>query len=162
MADKDTPARPTPDERPPFPPFDETSARAKVLGAETAWNTRDPQRVAGAYSVDSVWRNRDTFLQGRDEIREFLTQKWAQELDYALRKDLWAFTGNRIAVRFQYESLDSAGQWWRSYGNENWEFDERGLMSRREASINDVAITENERRLFGPRPDGDAQGFPLQ
>lgn len=162
MTDESTPDRHAPDERPPFPPFDEASARAKVQGAEAAWNSRDPERVAGAYSVDSVWRNRDTFLQGRDEIREFLTQKWAQELDYALRKDLWAFTGNRIAVRFQYESLDSAGQWWRSYGNENWEFDERGLMRRREASINDVAITEADRRLFGPRPEGDTEGFPLQ
>jgi len=150
------------EDRPPFPPFDESSARAKVLGAEAAWNSRDPERVSMAYSVDSVWRNRDTFLQGRDEIREFLTQKWARELDYALRKDLWAFSGNRIAVRFQYESLDESGQWWRSYGNENWEFDEHGLMRRREASINDVAINETDRRLFGPRPDGDTDGFPLR
>lgn len=150
------------EERPPFPPFDETSAWAKVLGAEAAWNTRDPDRVAGAYSLDSVWRNRDTFLQGRDEIRDFLAQKWARELDYALRKDLWAFSGNRIAVRFQYESVGTDGQWWRSYGNENWEFDERGLMRRREASINDVAIDESDRRIFGARPEGDKDGIPLQ
>lgn len=150
------------EERPPFPPFDEEAAWKKVLGAEAAWNTRDPDRVAGAYSLDSEWRNRDTFLQGRDEIREFLASKWARELDYALRKDLWAFTGNRIAVRFQYESLDASGQWWRSYGNENWEFDDQGLMRRREASINDVAIDESEKRLFGPREDGDTSGFPLR
>lgn len=150
------------DERPPFPPFDLESARAKVRGAEAAWNTRDPDRVAGAYSPDSEWRNRDTFLRGREEIREFLAHKWARELDYALRKDLWAYAGNRIAVRFQYESLDESGQWWRSYGNENWEFDEQGLMRRREASINDVAIHETERRIFGPRPDGDDEGIPLQ
>jgi hypothetical protein len=150
------------EERPPFPPFDEASAWAKVLGAEAAWNTRDPDRVAGAYTEDSEWRNRDTFLRGRDEIRDFLAQKWARELDYALRKDLWAYTGNHIAVRFQYESLDESGQWWRSYGNENWEFDERGLMQRREASINDVAIEETDRRIFGPRPDGDREGIPLQ
>lgn len=149
------------DERPPFPPFDEAAAWKKVLGAEAAWNTRDPDRVAGAYSIDSEWRNRDTFLRGRDEIREFLAEKWARELDYALRKDLWTFRGNRIAVRFQYESLDQAGQWWRSYGNENWEFDEHGLMRRREASINDVAIDPTERRLFGPRDDGDTAGIPL-
>ncbi len=150
------------DERPPFPPFDESSARAKVLGAEAAWNSRDPERVSLAYSVDSEWRNRDTFLEGRNQIREFLTQKWARELDYALRKDLWAFTANRIAVRFQYESLDEAGQWWRSYGNENWEFDEHGLMRRREASINDVAIDEADRRILGPRPQDDSEGFPLR
>ena len=150
------------DQRPPFPPFDETAAWKKVLGAEAAWNTRDPDKVAGAYSLDSEWRNRDTFLQGREAIRDFLAQKWARELDYALRKDLWAFSGNRIAVRFQYESLDEAGQWWRSYGNENWEFDEHGLMRRREASINDVAISENERRLFGPRADGDTAVIPLR
>ncbi len=150
------------DDRPPLPPFDEASARAKVLGAEAAWNSRDPERVSLAYSEDSVWRNRDTFLEGREAIRDFLARKWARELDYALRKDLWAFTGNRIAVRFQYESLDESGQWWRSYGNENWEFDEHGLMRRREASINDVAIDVTERRIFGPRPEGDAEGFPLQ
>ncbi len=150
------------DSRPPFPPFDEEAAWKKVLGAEAAWNTRDPDKVAGAYSLDSEWRNRDVFLKGREEIRDFLAQKWARELDYALRKDLWTFAGNRIAVRFQYESLDSDGQWWRSYGNENWEFDEQGLMRRREASINDVAISEDERRLFGPREEGDTSGIPLQ
>ncbi len=150
------------EQRPPFPPFDEASAWKKVLGAEAAWNSRDPERVAGAYSTDSVWRNRSTFLQGREEIREFLTRKWSRELEYALRKDLWAFSGNRIAVRFQYESLDMAGQWWRSYGNENWEFDENGLMQRREASINDVAINEADRRLFGPREEGDTSHIELQ
>lgn len=150
------------DSRPPFPPFTEADAWAKVLGAEAAWNTRDPERVSLAYSIDSVWRNRDTFLIGRDEIRDFLTQKWAQETEYALRKDLWAFTGNRIAVRFQYESRDLQGQWWRSYGNENWEFDDAGLMRRREASINDVAIGEDERRLFGPRADGDQSVIALR
>ena len=151
-----------PEDRPPLPPFTEETAQAKVLGAEAAWNTRDPDRVALAYTEDSVWRNRDVFVAGREEIRAFLAQKWERELDYALRKDLWAFSGNRIAVRFQYESHDANGQWWRSYGNENWEFDEHGLMRRREASINDVAIDESERRIFGPRPEGDLAGFPLQ
>ncbi len=151
-----------PEDRPPLPPFTEETAQAKVLGAEAAWNTRDPDRVALAYTEDSVWRNRDVFVAGREEIRAFLAQKWERELDYALRKDLWAFSGNRIAVRFQYESHDANGQWWRSYGNENWEFDEHGLMRRREASINDVAIDESERRVFGPRPEGDLTGFPLQ
>lgn len=150
------------DQRPPFPPFDEESAWKKVYGAEAAWNTRDPDRVAGAYSVDSEWRNRDTFLKGRDEIRDFLAEKWSKELDYALRKDLWVYSGNRIAVRFQYESLDTSGQWWRSYGNENWEFDDNGLMRRREASINDVKIDEADKRLFGPRQDGDTTGIPLR
>jgi len=148
--------------RPPLPPFNEDSAWAKVLGAEAAWNTRDPDRVALAYSEDSVWRNRDTFLTGREAIRTFLTQKWAREQDYALRKDLWAFAGNRIAVRFQYESLDMDGRWWRSYGNENWEFDEHGLMRRREASINDVEIQESDRLIFGSRSEGDRSVIPLQ
>jgi len=148
--------------RPPFPPFDEESAWKKVLGAEAAWNTRNPEKVSLAYTTDSIWRNRDTFIQGRPAIVEFLTQKWSQETEYTLRKDLWAFTGNRIAVRFQYESRDLAGQWWRSYGNENWEFAENGLMRRREASINDVAIDQSDRRLFGPRPDGDREGIPLR
>lgn len=150
------------DERPPLPPFDEASARAKVRAAEAAWNTRDPDLVAAAYSEHSEWRNRDMFLRGRDEIRSFLAQKWSRERDYALRKDLWCFTGNRIAVRFQYESLDADGQWWRSYGNENWEFDYAGLMLRREASINDVAIDAAERRVFGPRADSDDEGIPLR
>ena len=148
--------------RPPVPPFTKETAWVKVLGAEAAWNSRDPERVSMAYSVDSEWRNRDVFLRGREEIREFLTQKWARETEYALRKDLWTFAGNRIAVRFQYESRDLDGQWWRSYGNENWEFDDQGLMRRREASINDVAIAASERRIFGPRPDGDTAGIPLQ
>jgi nuclear transport factor 2 (NTF2) superfamily protein len=139
------------DERPPVPPFTKQSALEKVQAAEDAWNSRDPQRVALAYSEDSVWRNRDTFLVGRAQIIEFLTQKWERELDYALRKDLWAFFEDRIAVRFQYESRDRDGQWWRSYGNELWEFDEHGLMRRREASINDMRIADSERRIFGPR-----------
>jgi nuclear transport factor 2 (NTF2) superfamily protein len=135
------------DQRPPLPPFTEETARAKVQAAEDAWNSRDPERVSLAYTEDSEWRNRDVFLKGRDEIREFLRQKWARELDYKLRKELWAFTGNRIAVRFEYESRDADGQWWRSYGNEQWEFDENGLMARRYASINDLKITSGERRL---------------
>ena len=151
------------EQRPPLPPFDLDSARAKVQAAENAWNTRDPHRVAGAYTVDSVWRNRDTFVTGREEIIGFLTAKWERELDYALRKNLWSFFGNRIAVRFQYESHDVQGQWWRSYGNELWEFDENGLMRRREASINDVPIEPSERRIFGPRPDSErGTEFPLQ
>ncbi|HKG66218.1 MAG TPA: nuclear transport factor 2 family protein [Solirubrobacteraceae bacterium] len=139
--------------RPPVPPFTEDTAREKVQAAEDAWNSRDPERVAAAYTEDSRWRNRDEFVTGRPAIVEFLRRKWARELDYALRKDLWAFTGHRIAVRFQYESRDAAGQWWRSYGNEQWEFDAEGYMRRREASINDVAIDPSERRIFGPRPE---------
>jgi nuclear transport factor 2 (NTF2) superfamily protein len=135
------------DQRPPLPPFTEETARAKVQAAEDAWNSRDPERVALAYTEDSQWRNRDVFLRGRDEIRAFLRQKWARELDYKLRKELWAYTGNRIAVRFEYESRDADGQWWRSYGNEQWEFDENGLMARRYASINDLKITAGERRI---------------
>ena len=146
--------------RPPFPPFTAETAQQKVQAAEDAWNTRDPQRVALAYTPDSVWRNRDSFLRGRAEIIEFLTAKWERELDYALRKSLWAFHENRIAVRFQYESHDRAGQWWRSYGNELWEFDEHGLMRRREASINDVPIEESERRIHGPRPE-DERGVEI-
>lgn len=141
--------------RPPIPPFDEHTARQKVQAAEDAWNTRDPQRVATAYTPESVWRNRSTFLRGREEIEAFLAEKWATEFDYALRKHLWAFTDDRIAVRFQYEWHDATGQWWRSYGNELWEFDEQGYMRRREASINDVPITLDERRIFGPRTDED-------
>ena len=147
--------------RPPLPPFTEETARQKVQAAEDAWNSRDPERVALAYTLDSQWRNRSEFLTGRDEIRAFLTRKWQRELDYVLRKDLWAFSGNRIAVRFQYEWRDANGQWWRSYGNENWEFDEHGLMRRREASINDVPIAETERRIEGTRPAGDAAAIPL-
>ncbi|MGO1052538.1 DUF1348 family protein [Crossiella sp. CA198] len=149
--------------RAPVPPFDEASARQKVQAAEDAWNTREPARVAAAYTPDSVWRNRSEFVTGRAEIEEFLTHKWERERDYALRKDLWTFGGDRIAVRFQYEWRDADGQWWRSYGNENWEFDEEGYMRRREASINDVAIAEGERRIFGPRPESErGQGIPLR
>jgi uncharacterized protein len=141
--------------RPPVPPFNEETARQKVQAAEDAWNTRDPEKVAGAYTVDSQWRNRHEFVTGRDEIVAFLTRKWDRELEYALRKDLWAFTEDRIAVRFQYESRDADGRWWRSYGNELWEFDDLGYMRRREASINDVPIDESERRIFGTRPEGE-------
>lgn len=145
------------------PPFTVDTATAKVRAAEDAWNTRDPHRVALAYSEDSEWRNRDQFLQGRDQIREFLTRKWERELDYRLTKSLWSFTDNRIAVRFQYEYHDAAGRWFRAYGNELWEFDEDGLMRRREASINDVPIQESERKFRwpapGPRPVVDA-GIP--
>ncbi len=141
--------------RPPVPPFTRETALQKVQAAENAWNTRDPERVAGAYTEDSVWRNRDQFVTGRAEIVAFLTAKWERELDYALRKSLWAFTEDRIAVRFQYESHDAAGQWFRSYGNELWEFDDEGLMRRREASINDRPIQESERRIFGPRPESE-------
>jgi nuclear transport factor 2 (NTF2) superfamily protein len=145
------------------PPFTLETATRKVRLAEDAWNTRDPQRVALAYTEDSVWRNRSEFLVGQDQIRAFLAGKWERELDYRLVKALWAFTGNRIAVRFQYEWHDGAGQWHRSYGNEQWEFDERGLMCRREASINDVLIAETDRRFFwsapGPRP-ADHPGIP--
>ncbi|MFR9797689.1 nuclear transport factor 2 family protein [Streptomyces sp. MS06] len=141
-----------PEDRPPHPPFTRETALRKVQAAEDAWNTRDPRRVASAYTRDSTWRNRDVFVNGREEIVAFLTQKWERELDYALRKSLWAFHEDRIAVRFQYEWHDAGGRWWRSHGNELWEFDERGLMRRREASINDVAITEGGRRIHGPRP----------
>ena len=143
-----------------LPPFDEESARRKVQVAQDAWNTRDPERVALAYTEDSQWRNRDEFFSGRAEIVEFLRRKWERELDYALRKELWSFTDNRIAVRFQYESHDASGQWFRSYGNELWEFADDGLMRRREASINDHPIDESERRIFGPRPE-DERGVPF-
>lgn len=144
----------------PFPPFTEETARQKVQGAEDAWNSRDPERVAAAYSEDSVWRNRDQFVTGRKEILAFLRQKWDRELDYALRKEMWGYRDNRIAVHFQYESHDASGQWYRSYGNELWEFNAEGTMSRREASINDVPIAESERRIFGPRPESE-RGVPL-
>jgi nuclear transport factor 2 (NTF2) superfamily protein len=148
--------------RPPLPPFDEATARGKVQAAEDAWNTRDPLRVAAAYSENSLWRNRSEFLQGHEEIVAFLTRKWESEQDYTLRKSLWAFRDNRIAVRFQYEWHDQDGQWWRSYGNENWEFDAAGYMTRREASINDVAIAETQRRIRGPRSAADrAEVVPL-
>ena len=150
-------------DRPPLPPFTRETAAQKVQAAEDAWNSRDPGRVALAYSEDSAWRNRGAFITGRAQIIEFLTGKWERELDYALRKNLWSFDGRRIAVRFQYESHDRDGQWWRSYGNELWEFDDHGLMTRREASINDVAITEADRRIFGPRPAAEhGLDFPLQ
>ncbi|AMW14708.1 DUF4440 domain-containing protein [Streptomyces qaidamensis] len=150
-------------DRPPLPPFTRESAAQKVQAAEDAWNTRDPHKVSLAYSPDSVWRNRDAFVTGRAEIAEFLTRKWEREREYALRKDLWAFDGNRIAVRFQYECRDTDGQWWRSYGNELWEFDEHGLMTRREASINDVRIEEKERRIHGPRPESERRNtFPVR
>lgn len=148
---------------PPVPPFTAETARAKVQAAENAWNTRDPRRVALAYTPDSVWRNRDEFITGRDEIIAFLTRKWDKELDYVLRKELWAFTDDRIAVRFQYEWHDADGQWWRSYGNELWEFDAEGLMRRREASINDLAIAEEQRRISGSRPaDELGRSIPLR
>ncbi|WP_436789092.1 nuclear transport factor 2 family protein [Yinghuangia sp. YIM S10712] len=152
-----------PEDRPPYPPFTLETALRKVQAAEDAWNTRDPLRVASAYTPDSVWRNRDTFVSGREEIVAFLTRKWERELDYALRKSLWGFRENRMAVRFQYEWHDAEHQWWRSYGNELWEFDERGLMRRREASINDVAINESDRRIHGPRPTQEhGIDIPLQ
>jgi nuclear transport factor 2 (NTF2) superfamily protein len=141
--------------RPPLPPFTLETATQKVRMAEDAWNTRDPQRVALAYAEDSRWRNRAEFFRGRAAIAEFLARKWARELDYRLIKELWAFHGNRIAVRFQYEWHDDSGNWYRSHGNEQWEFDERGLMRRREASINDVPIQAADRKFLwqpGPRP----------
>ena len=148
--------------RPPLPPFDAATALQKVRAAEAAWNTRDPDRVAAAYTEDSIWRNRDEFVRGREEIRAFLQRKWERELDYVLRKDLWTYGGDRIAVRFQYEWRDAGGAWFRSYGNELWEFDGNGLMRRREASINDSPISESDRRWFGPREDGDDEGLPLR
>ncbi len=133
------------------PPFTEETARAKVKAAENAWNTRDPDRVALAYTEDSDWRNRDEFFKGRDAIREFLTRKWEKELDYRLMKELWAFTGNKISVRFEYEYRDADGQWLRTHGNEHWEFDDDGLMARRDMSANDVPIKESERRYTWER-----------
>ena len=142
--------------RPPLPPFTEATAIQKVRMAEDAWNTREPERVAGAYTEDSRWRNRSEFFQGREAIIEFLRRKWARELEYRLIKELWAYHGNRISVRFQYEWHDDSGNWYRAHGNEQWEFDESGLMRRREASINDVPIVEAGRRFLwqpqGPRP----------
>ena len=132
--------------RPPVPPFDEESARQKVKAAEDGWNTRDPEKVAQAYTEDSEWRNRDEFFKGREEIVAFLTRKWERELDYRLMKELWCYAGNRISVRFEYESHDQDGQWWRSHGNEHWVFDDEGYMRRRDASINDYKIVESERR----------------
>ncbi|MBF6181505.1 Protein of uncharacterised function (DUF1348) [Nocardia otitidiscaviarum] len=149
--------------RPPLPPFDLESAQTKVRAAENAWNTRDPETVAQAYTEDSVWRNRDEFMTGRAEIVDFLKRKWAKENGYALRKELWGFRENRIAVRFQYEWHDEDGQWYRSYGNELWEFSPEGLMSRREASINDTPIAEADRRIFGPRgPEEENALLPIR
>jgi nuclear transport factor 2 (NTF2) superfamily protein len=142
--------------RPPLPPFNAETAAQKVRMAEDAWNTRNPERVALAYTPSSEWRNRSEFLSGREAIVQFLTRKWNKELDYRLIKELWAFHGNRIAVRFAYEWHDDSGNWFRSYGNENWEFDERGLMRRRIASINDLPIQERDRKYHWPlgrRPD---------
>ncbi|MEJ0050708.1 MAG: nuclear transport factor 2 family protein [Methylovirgula sp.] len=141
---------------PPVPPFTRETAIAKVRGAEDGWNSRDPERVSKVYTVDSVWRNRAEFPRGRAEIIAFLTRKWTRELDYRLIKELWAFTGDRIAVRFAYEWHDDSGQWFRSYGNENWEFDAEGLMHHRYACINDLPIKEADRKFFWPlgrRPD---------
>jgi nuclear transport factor 2 (NTF2) superfamily protein len=138
--------------RPPVPPFTEETARQKVQAAEDAWNTCDPDRVAMAYTEDSDWRNRDEFFTGREAIREFLARKWARERGYRLRKELWCHHGNRISVRFEYESRDADGQWWRSHGNEHWEFDDEGYMRRRDASINDYPIDDSERRIWVDRP----------
>jgi len=135
------------EKRYPLPPFTQETAKEKVQLAEDAWNSQDPERVSLAYTVDTEWRNRSTFLNGRAEAKKFLEEKWKKELDYKLKKELWAFTDNRIAVRFEYEYHDKDGQWFRAYGNENWEFDENGLMQRRFASINDLPIQESERRL---------------
>jgi len=142
--------------RPPLPPFTVETAIQKVRLAEEAWNTRDPERVSLAYTIDSRWRNRSEFIRGRNEIVAFLTKKWASELDYRLIKELWAYHDNRMAVRFAYEYRDASGDWFRAYGNENWEFDEEGLMRARHASINDLAITANDRKFRWPqgkRPD---------
>jgi nuclear transport factor 2 (NTF2) superfamily protein len=146
----------SPMSRPPLPPFTAKTAAQKVRAAEDGWNSRDPAKVALAYTPDSVWRNRAEFLQGRAAIEAFLTRKWARELDYRLIKELWAFTGNRIAVRFAYEWHDDSGSWFRSYGNENWEFESDGLMRRRIASINDLPIAQADRKYHWPlgrRPD---------
>jgi uncharacterized protein len=142
--------------KPPLPPFTAETAAQKVRMAEDAWNTRDPNRVVQVYTQDTVWRNRSEFPRGRDEVHGFLTRKWAKELDYRLIKELWAFTGNRIAVRFAYEWHDDSGHWYRSYGNENWEFNEAGFMQRRFASINDLPIKAEDRKFHWPlgrRPD---------
>lgn len=142
--------------RPPIPPFTLESAIKKVRGAEDAWNTRDPEVCARVYTVDTVWRNRAEFPRGREEVKAFLRRKWARELDYRLIKELWAFTGDRLAVRFAYEWHDDSGQWYRSYGNENWQFDAQGFMTHRHASINDLPIAVSDRKFFWPlgrRPD---------
>ena len=131
----------------PLPPFNLETATQKVQMAENAWNTKDPEKVCLAYTIDTEWRNRNLFINGRDEVKLFLIEKWKKELDYKLKKELWAFTDNRIAVRFEYEWHDKDGQWYRSYGNENWEFDQNGFMKKRFASINDLLINESERKL---------------
>ena len=146
--------------RPPLPPFTRETAILKVRAAEDGWNGRNPERVALAYSADSEWRNRAEFFRGREAIAAFLGRKWARELDYRLIKELWAFTDDRIAVRFAYEWHDDSGHWFRSYGNENWEFDERGLMRRRHASINDLPILEADRRFHWPAPGPRLQDHP--
>ena len=153
---KETTLMPEAMSRPPLPPFSLETARQKVRMAEDAWNTRDPDKVALAYTEDTQWRNRAEFLNGRDEVRAFLARKWAREIGYRLIKEIWTFEGNRIAVRFCYEWHDDVGSWFRAYGNENWEFDEHGLMRRRIASINDLPIAEAQRKFFWPqgrRPD---------
>lgn len=134
-------------QKPPLPPFTLETARQKVQMAEDAWNTKNPEKVSMAYSIDTEWRNRNQFIQGRQGVVNFLTEKWSQELDYRLKKELWAFTDNKIAVRFEYEYRNKFGQWFRAYGNENWEFDEDGLMKKRFASINDLAIDAKDRRV---------------
>ncbi len=156
-----TPTSPSAASRPPLPPFTRETAERKVQAAEDAWNTRDPERVALAYTEDTRWRNRSELIVGRAAVVEFLTRKWQREQEYALRKSLWAFTDDRIAVRFQYECHDDSGRWWRSYGNEQWEFTPEGLMRRREASINDVPIEEGERRIRGPRAEGERVELPI-
>ena len=146
----------TEESRPPFPPFNKETALVKVRAAEDAWNSRDPEKVSLAYTMDSTWRNRAEFLVGREQIVQFLKRKWSRELEYRLIKELWAFTENRLAVRFAYEWHDDSGNWYRSYGNENWEFADSGLMQRRIASINDAPITEQDRKYHWPqgrRPD---------
>lgn len=148
--------------KPPLPPFTLETARQKVQAAEDAWNTRDPERVALAYTEDTEWRNRSEFLHGREQVRAFLRRKWVRELDYKLKKELWAFADNRIAVRFEYEWRDDSGRWFRSFGNENWEFAPDGLMARRFASINDVAIAESERRFRTAPPFPGLTHFPNQ
>lgn len=135
------------EQKQPLPPFTIEKAKQKVQMAEDAWNIKNPEKVSLAYTINTEWRNRDLFINGREEVKEFLTAKWKKELDYKLKKELWAFTDNKIAVRFEYEWHDDKGQWFRSYGNENWEFDENGFMKKRYASINDLAIKETERRL---------------
>lgn len=136
------------EQKKPLPPFNFETATQKVQMAEDAWNTKNPEKVSLAYTIDTEWRNRNLFINGREEVKAFLTAKWEKELDYRLKKELWAFTDNKIAVRFEYEWHDENGQWYRAYGNENWEFDENGLMKKRFASINDLAIDESERRII--------------